>query len=298
MSATHKKTTIYRTAKLEDEVHKLYDLKLADWPVKFQNLFIDTKYGKVHVIACGPDTAKPVLLFHAASLSGLSWAENIEDLSKYYRLYAVDNPGEAGKSELKDINIFPDNGKKISELYSEISDKLNIKNSAVISASNGGYIALNYAYYAPERIKALVLLGPMGITPLANKSIFMMTIVSMYPFKFVRNYVSDWAIGDNYIVKEKYGDWFDLAMLSTFPAVAKPRPITSEQKRKMTMPVLLILGNKDNLVGNSETAKNTALEFPNIEIEITESGHLIGVEKSDFMNKRILEFFKKNYPYE
>ena len=35
----------------------------------------------------------------------------------------------------------------------------------MVAGSMGGWIAMNYAIYAPERLRRLVLLGPMGLAP-------------------------------------------------------------------------------------------------------------------------------------
>ena len=54
--------------------------------------------------------------------------------------------------------------------------------------------------------------------------------------------------------------------------------------------VLVLLGKKDNVVGDLEKAAANAQHFPDIQIEVLDSGHLIGVEHADTVNKRINEF--------
>ena len=48
----------------------------------------------------------------------------MEFLNQYYRTYAIDNIGEAGRSALTDLKYFPNDGKAICNLYVEITDKL------------------------------------------------------------------------------------------------------------------------------------------------------------------------------
>ncbi len=33
----------------------IYDSRLEDWPLHYESIFLDTSYGKVHVIASGPE---------------------------------------------------------------------------------------------------------------------------------------------------------------------------------------------------------------------------------------------------
>jgi pimeloyl-ACP methyl ester carboxylesterase len=163
----------------------------------------------------------------------------------------------------------------------------------VIGASNGGFIAQTYAYYYPERVESLILLGPMGITQLSGKSIFMLAAASLFPMDPVRDKVTHWAYGDDPVCHERYGDWFELILKGTIPSVAKPVPMTSEQKKEMNLPVLLFLGTNDPIVGKAEVAQEAAMEYANIEIVILNSGHLIGVEKQKEVNDRIDRFLNQ-----
>lgn len=288
------KTTIYTSEKNKNNLMAIYNDCCFDWPKNTEDIYIETNYGKVHVLACGQKENPPLLLFHAASMGAHSWAENLEPLIENYRIYSVDNIGEGNKSQLKNALVYPNSSKEIADLYAAIADSLGIESSPVFGASNGGFIAQVYAFYYPEKVKSLALFGPMGLTQLSNKSIFMLAVSSLYPLQPVRNSVTKWAIGNDSSVIEKYGNWFNQIMISTIPSVCQPVPMTTEQKKQMKMPVLLFLGTKDPIVGNAEVAKQTALDYPNIQIEILESGHLISVEKADFINLRIKDFLNLN----
>ena len=56
---------------------------------------------------------------------------------------------------------------------------------------------------------------------------------------------------------------------------------------------LLILGDKDSLLGKPEKARSLAQNIPGIQIEVVNSGHLISVEQTDFINTRIHHFFQE-----
>lgn len=284
------KTTIFTSEENKQELMNIYDENCADWPANTEDIFLETKYGKVHVLACGSKENPPIMLFHAASMGAHSWAENLEPLLPHYRIYAVDNIGEANKSELSNALIFPNSPKEIADFNADIANQLEIEKSPVLGSSNGGYIAQVYTYYYPEKVEKLALFGPMGITPLTPKSIFMLGFASMYPIQPVRDFVTKWAIGEDEYVNQKYGQWFNQMMKATIPSVAQPVPMTTEQKQKMDVPVLLFLGTKDAIVGDAERAKKLAQDYPNTEIEIVESGHLIAVGKADIVNEKLIEF--------
>ena len=153
---------------------------------------------------------------------------------------------------------YPDDGKKLADLYALLADSLGIDKSPVFGASNGGFIAMNYAYYHPGRVESLALFGPMGLTRLTGGSSIMLSIATMYPFQFVRDMVTRWALGDDDYVIAKYGEWFNHIMAGTIPSLATPVPMTGPQKEEMTLPVLLFLGTRDRIVGDAELARETA----------------------------------------
>jgi pimeloyl-ACP methyl ester carboxylesterase len=57
-----------------------------------------------------------------------------------------------------------------------------------------------------------------------------------------------------------------------------------------TRPYLLFLGTGDKIVGDAEFARKTAGDFPNIQIEMLESGHLISVEHAEYVNNELRDF--------
>ena len=284
------KKSIYLSDQLEEELMKIYDEKTAYWPEHTEDLYIDSKYGRVHVLACGNKENPPLIMVHAASMGAHSWAENLEPLLDRFRIYSVDNIGEGNKSVLKDALVYPDNQKEIADHFAFLMDHLGLESAPLFGASNGGFVIQCFASYYPERVASLALFGPMGLTQLTGNSVMMLSIATMYPFQFVRDRVTRWAIGEDPYVNEKYGDWFNCMMKATIPSVARPVPLTTEQKSSIDLPVLLFLGTKDQIVGDPETAKNLANDFPDIRIQILESGHLIAVEHADYVNKVIEEF--------
>jgi pimeloyl-ACP methyl ester carboxylesterase len=285
-----KQPSIYKSPEYRAKLMAIYDSKLEEWPVPYKSVYVDTAFGKVHVVISGPQDAPPALLLHATGMAAWSWLYNIEPLAEHYRTYAIDHIGEPGKSELKDLNNYPREPQELSDLCLEISENLRVQHSVVIGASNGGFLSMNYAYYNPERVHKLVLLGPMGVSPPKLSTAVRMGLVSILPLNSLLFSTSRWAIGAGPSVQEKCGAWFTTLMQGTIPKVAFPRFITPEQKQSIKVPVLLFLGTKDNVVGDHKKAVENAQQFPDIQIEVLDSGHLIGVEHADTANRRMVEF--------
>jgi pimeloyl-ACP methyl ester carboxylesterase len=286
------KTSIYISEKNRTDLMAIYDTCLKDWPDDSRYLNLSTEYGEVHIIECGNDNMPPLVMLHAASMGAHSWAENLGPLLEHYHIFSIDNPGEGNRSKLKDALVYPDSSEELADFYSELLDSLRIDSAVVFGASNGGFIAQSIAYHHPEKVSRLALFGPMGLTQLTNGSVAMMSLATMYPFQFFRDAVAKWALGSDPACHMKYGDWFNEIMKGTIPSVSKPVPMSTDQKRQIDIPVLLFLGSNDRIVGDPEQARKLAEEYPNIEIEILESGHLIAVERAEEVNERLSEFLE------
>jgi len=56
----------------------------------------------------------------------------------------------------------------------------------------------------------------------------------------------------------------------------------------------LVLGEKDRLVGDPENAKIRAQLIPDLQVEVLDTGHLIGAEQPEQVNALITEFLEQH----
>jgi pimeloyl-ACP methyl ester carboxylesterase len=283
--------SIYKSERYKEKLNEIYDAKLAAWPVPYESIFIDTPYGKIHVIVSGNEHAPAILLINASALSGWSWIHNVQELSKEYRTYAIDNIGEGGKNEMLAPGTIPNSGKEIAEFYTGICDQLGIQKAHVIGASIGGFISTNIALHATDRVNKLVLLGSMGYGS-TNKTVIAMTLAQGFPIKPVQEATFKWAFGDDEAVNNSFGEWFRIYMKGLVPIPIKPRTFSPVQLEQLKVPTLAYFGTNDGVIGDAEAAKTLAQNIPDVEIRIVESGHVIGAELSYKVNHEILEFFR------
>jgi pimeloyl-ACP methyl ester carboxylesterase len=76
------------------------------------------------------------------------------------------------------------------------------------------------------------------------------------------------------------------------PRVAQPRTFTPEELQRITVPVLLMIGTRDNLTGDPAAVRTLAEQVPDIEIHELDSGHLLGIERADDVNTLMLAFLQ------
>jgi pimeloyl-ACP methyl ester carboxylesterase len=281
--------SIYRDPRVEAKLMAIYDARMKQWPVPYEGRDLATRFGKVHVIVSGPDGAPPVFLLHASSMASWSWLYNIEDLTRHFRIFAVDTIGDAGRSSLADINRFPQNGEELARLYREIMDRLGVSRAGFIGASQGGFIATNIALHAPERVNKVVLCGPMGYAGTLG-SVLRILGTTMFPVRPIQESAIRWAFGADPRVKEFVGEWFRLIMAGVVPRQARPRAFSDEELQGLKMPVLMLLGQRDGLVGDAEAAGRRISRFANFRAAMLDTGHLISAEKPERFNQIVTDF--------
>jgi pimeloyl-ACP methyl ester carboxylesterase len=271
---------------------EIYDEQMADWPVPYEDVFVDTEYGQVHVITSGREEAPPMLLLHASGVASWSWKYNVAEFSQQYRIYAIDLIGDAGKSEFTSLKHIMKDGRDQAELYAEITDKLGVGKAYVVGASEGGFIGTSYALYRPERVEKLALLGPMGYSG-AVQSVLRIMLAQLFPLKPIHESTFSWAFSDNARLKEEFGEWFPLLMTGLHPAKVPPLPFAAEQRQSLQVPVLFVFGQRDNLVGDAEVARTLVQDIPDVRVEIVDAGHLMAAEQPEQVNALITRFFEE-----
>lgn len=263
-----------------------------------ENLDISTRYGDTHILASGPQDALPLVLLPAMGVTSRMWQPNLAVLSQVYRTYAVDTIGDMGKSVLYDQEHYPKNGQAYSDWLVDVFDEIDIEGAHVIGASMGGWIAMNHAIHAPERVKRVVLLAPMGLPSwwTTLKVLSHLWSVFLFPTQSNIERIIQWALGEDPSVRAAFADFIITGArnFSTYK-VAPPLPLPDDQLRKIKAPTMLMLGEHDNVIGNAmEVTKRARRLIPHVAVDILpNTGHMMSTEKPDYVNSRILDFLKE-----
>lgn len=283
--------SIYKSPDTQARLQEIYDEKMEGWPVPYEDVFLDTDYGVVHVIVSGPESAPPLVLLHASGVASWSWKYNIQEFSEHFRVYAIDTIGDAGKSEYATLERVLKTGEDQGNLYAQIADLLGIEKADVVGASEGGFIGTNFALYHPERVRKLVLLGPMGYAG-ALKSGLRIMAAQMFPLRPIQDNTFDWAFSSSEPLQEDFEEWFRLLMSGTAPQKVMPMPFSAEQRQSLQVPVLFVLGERDHLVGDPQKAAIMVQDVPDVKVEIVNAGHLMGGEIPNEINSLVLDFLE------
>jgi len=261
----------FKTQQGRDEVLKYSDMLLEKLTIPYERLNINTRHGNTFCIAAGDISAPPMVLLHGSSMNSIMWVSDILKYYQKYRVYALDIPGEAGRSDERQL---PFTTSDLDDWLYDVFNGLSISKAVMIGASLGAWLAAKFAIRYPDKIDKLVLLCPAGIGTQNKKIIFTAMFYMLLGEKGVRKLFK--IINGNVDMPEIILK-FQILIGKNFNIRREPIPIFSDEElRRLTMPVFLFVGAKDIMLHSMETADRMKKLVPNARINILpEGGHSI-----------------------
>lgn len=168
---------VYKSSAGKKEIMALYDAVLARWPVAHETFSIPTRQGETFVIASGEKSAPPLLLLHGSASNAVSWVGDVSAYSDHFRVYALDLPGEPGKSA---ENRPSWQGMGFAEWLEDVLRGLEIQKASLVGISQGGWTAIRFATIHPQRVEKLVLLTPAGVVPFRTSTLLKAVLFSLF----------------------------------------------------------------------------------------------------------------------
>jgi pimeloyl-ACP methyl ester carboxylesterase len=271
--------SIYRSEDARRAVEERYRAILAAWPVPSAETLLTTRQGDTFVVACGPDDAPPVILLHGAGFNSAAWTADVAVWAQAHRVYAVDLIGEPGLSAPTRPPLASDG---YAEWLDDVLDGLGITQTALVGASLGGWIALDYALRRPRRVARLALLVPGGIG--RQKYGAILASLFLMPFggwgrraavRFVLGPSSAPTSGPDAATMRALDDCLHLIQRSYTPR-RDPLPIfTDDQLRRLDVPLLVVAGAKDRMLDSLDTARRVHHLIPRAVVTLLpDTGHI------------------------
>jgi 2-hydroxy-6-oxonona-2,4-dienedioate hydrolase len=166
---------LFQSAEAQAKLEAWYDTFLAKVDAPCGHREVQTTWGKSHVLVAGYPSRPPLVCLHGSMASSAHILPEMERLLTHYELYLPDVPGQSAKGlpihlPLKDLSH--------AQWLTEVLDGLELEQTPLLGISWGGFVALQTALFAPQRINKLVLMVPAGIV---NGSIWKGITQAMIP---------------------------------------------------------------------------------------------------------------------
>jgi pimeloyl-ACP methyl ester carboxylesterase len=235
-------------------------------------------------------TGPPLLWLHSGA--GFSARDGfVEPIAARRRLLVPSHPG-FGRSSLPD---WLDSIDDIAHVYLELLDRLSILNVDLVGCSIGGWIAAEMATKAPERIRRLVMIGPVGVKVGPADKLDVPDIFAMPADQVDRllrhdpnaskadpKTLSDDALAVMLRNRET------LALLTWEPWMHNPK--LRYRLHRAAMPALFVRGASDGFVSADYLAAYAALLPRASIVTVPAAGHAPQLETPEKLAAAVLEF--------
>ena len=245
------------------------------------------------------DTGKgsAIVLLHGFLENSKMWDDFTGELSKKYRVVAIDLLGHGKTQPLNYVQTMEDN----AEMVLAVLHELRIRKAVLAGHSMGGYVALAFADLFPEIVKAVALINstskPDNHERKINRDRAIIAVKQNYT-SFVRMSVANLFSEEN---REKMSGEIEAVKTEALKTplqgiVASLEGMKIRKNREFLLkdgklPVLLTLGKKDPVLNYEENAGQA--NHPNVELVTFEDGHMGTIENRDELLKALISFIKK-----
>ncbi len=269
-----------------------YDAALSLWPTTYESRLIPNRFGTTHVVVSGPEDA-PALVHAAAGIGAVQWYPNAAALGSQRRIYALDFVGGPGRgTQTRAILDRADCASWLTDVF----DALQIERADVVGSSHGGWLALNVAVHAPDRVGGLVLLAPAAsLLPFRRGVYWTIRLGPLMPAWTARPAMRA-AFGRGYEVDELlvqlnalHLKHFRYQQDAVFPDV-----FSEEELRELQARTLILVGERE-LIDDPQAALDRARELiPHVETELVpDTRHVLNMERAELVSSRLLGFLRK-----
>lgn len=274
-----------------------YDQRSLEWPVPHEDRLIPTSDGTTFVRISGPTEAPALVLLHSASANNLMWLPNIEGLARKFRVYAIDNIYDFGRSTyLREFTTPDDHVNWLDELFTELGLDKNIN---LAGLSYGGWLTSQYALVHPERLNKVALLAPVATVHQLPLEWATVALKALLPHKYFMTRMMEWMFP--ILIKSEEGRRYadvlvDDAYLGLrsfkLKMMVNPTVLTDEELAGIEVPVLYMVGDQEVIYPPEAAMERLNRVAPQIETILVENaGHDLTIVQAEFTNSELIQFF-------
>jgi len=249
--------------------------------------YVDVNDIKVYYEIYGE--GEPLLLLHGNSGSIENFIYQIPELSKYFKVIAVDSRAQ-GRSTDSDQEI---TYALMASDMSEFIDKLNLSKVNVVGWSDGGNIGIELAFAHPEKVLKVVTFG-------ANYSYENW----MAPADSVTISPDDPLMARTPLIMEKYKTTFErlspdkeripIIKKKLEDLMTKYPTFVIDQLKTINVPFLIVVGDHDAI--NFDQTISLFTNLPKAQLLVVPGAtHFVPVEFPELINNEVIRYLKTPY---
>lgn len=271
------------------------------WPTPVEERVVETSSARTFMRINGPADAPPLVLLPGGGTNSLMWTPNIDGLSRRFRTFALDSPIDVGRS----LNLQPFT--KTDDLVAwldEVLTALGLESANLMGLSHGAWLAGNFAFRHPARVRKLVLIAPAAFVADLPFSFVLQMLTTLLPprrFWIRRTYLRTLrALGATEAgraqidaLTEELATAFECFGLQRLSKLLPPTRASDDELRALKPPTLFMVGEHETIYDAPTVLARLEQVAPQIRRAVLEGvGHDLTWAKPERVNQLALDFLR------
>jgi pimeloyl-ACP methyl ester carboxylesterase len=236
----------------------------------------------------------PVILLHANTGTIESWDNQVVALrGAGFRVIAFDRRGWGGS--VADPSSGPQPGSVAGDLDA-LATYLKLETFDLVGVAGGGFVALDYAAWKPDRVRSMVVAATSGQMAEAEMKEFSARIefTGFRDLPPVNREVGPSYLGGNPAGAKRWMEIEEHARQKGAPEQKLRSPNTYAKIAAIPTPTLVLAGDAD-MVSPPEMMRRWSAHLRSREFDIVpEAGHSIAWEQPEVFNRKMLGFLRRH----
>ncbi|MFD3682150.1 alpha/beta fold hydrolase [Streptomyces sp. NPDC058613] len=257
---------------------------------------VETGFGTTHVYRYGPadpaaESRTPVVLIHGSGGCSAQWYPNTRALSAERPVYAIDTPGDPGRSVQREPMWQPE---RAAQWLEEVLDALGLDRVHLVGSSYGGWLVINQVHRRPGRLASVTALDPGGLEKVGLRFFVWIfaSLFATYAPKALRPRLAAWLEQPVLVVPELRA-WIRAGVRAFRIRRPAPLPLSDAELGSIRRPFYLIMGKRSLLVHPKRQLERVPRLIPGARAEIVAAtGHGPQIDHPDLVNARMLSFME------
>ena len=283
-------SSLFKSEAAKEKILSLYDQKLEELAIPTTSQFVDTSFGKTHILEAGNPENPPIILVHGSNGCAPVALETYSELTNHFHVFAVDVIAQPNKSAETRLSM---SDLSYGKWMIEVLDALKLDNVPMAGFSFGGLVILKTLQYADQRISEVFLTAPAFIVngnPL--KAIFKMFIPMKRFIKTKNETLLKKVVNELFSDPDPFPFKFLGQVFPHFDMDFTPVPVIKKAEAKTIQTPITLIAAQDDLIFPGNKMLNRAKKiFPSLKkgILLTGSKHVPETRSNTRINKMIIE---------
>ena len=151
---------LYKSAESYARMQAFYDNNLAKYGDLVTSQYVDTRFGKTHMLVAGPPDAPPLIMLQGMAGSAILWHHQLEDFAQTFRLFALDTVGQPGRSAPNPPSIMAN---EYVLWLLDVVEGLKLQRPHMMGISSGSWSIIQLGIEHPQKVGKAILLSPLRL---------------------------------------------------------------------------------------------------------------------------------------